>query len=156
MQKPDGTELETGHAQRMAQWSAFTRSSRTLFVNRRFYVRLPFVYKSAAPGAGRLLSFTTLGGDRHRGQRRPPQAREAGGWWFLMGSVQQVPCMVMESVHGVMRRVAGLARAHARARCARRGDFRTPRGGASSRCGNALRMRRPAGERQCGSLIEPD
>ena len=63
--------------------------------------------------------------------------------------------MVMESVHGVMRRVAGLARAHARARCARRGDFRTPRGGASSRCGNALRMRRPAGERQCGSLIEP-
>ena len=58
--------------------------------------------------------------------------------------------MVMESVHGVMRRVAGLARAHARARCARRGDFRTP-----SRCGNALCMRRPAGERQCGSLIEP-
>ena len=48
------------------QWSAFTRSSRTLFVNRRFYVRLPFVYESAAPGAGRLLSFTTLGGDRHR------------------------------------------------------------------------------------------
>ena len=72
-----------------------------------------------------------------------------------MGSVQQVPCMVMESVHGVMRRVAGLARAHARAQRARRGDFRTPRGGASSRCGNALRMRRPAGERQCGSLIEP-
>ena len=66
--------------------------------------------------------------------------------------------MVMVSVHGVhgvMRRVAGLARAHARARRARRGDFRTPRGGASSRCGNALRMRRPAGERQCGSLIEP-
>ena len=66
--------------------------------------------------------------------------------------------MVMESVHGVhgvMRRVAGLARAHARARRARRGDFRTPRGGASSRCGNALRMRRPAGERQCGSLFEP-
>ena len=31
-----------------------------------------------------------------------------------------------------------------------RGDFRTP-----SRCGNALRMRRPAGERQCGPLIEP-
>ena len=72
--------------------------------------------------------------------------------WSLMESVQQVPCMVMESVHGVMRRVAGLARAHARATRATR---RLPHAEQVRQRLAHEAARAPAGKRQCGSLIEP-